>query len=138
MKGEFSVFASSDPIRQLQSDFFFFHHAMKKELERHFPKKGLSYRAKTYYVFKTEDDAALQLGGTAEGRDIGRVVSAVERFRRLIDEAFEVWQFIGRPSQLVDIANLCGMSWMHENGIFNKQNDEHTVESGNDERLPYE
>ena len=81
---------------ELWNDFLPFYQAMNDELFRHHPERGFGYRDKTWII---EDEEELD---------------AVDGFHAEIIRAFDEWRKTKEPSQLVDIANLMAMSWLHE------------------------
>lgn len=105
------MFNDDGPMSQLRDDVFIFYSQMLKEMERHFPEKGLSYRERTFSVPRTILTGSDGAMGT-ETVDVE--VSVLEKLNERCEEAFDEWKKTREPSQLVDVADFCMMIWVHE------------------------
>jgi len=81
-------------------EFTPFLEAMKAEYLRHYPEKGDSWKEDKHYRDPRSSDAYPQY------------LNQDQYLRGLLSNCFRKYRKSHDPSELLDIANLCGMLWL--------------------------
>lgn len=93
-------------------DFKPFFDAMIKEMQRHDPKYGDSWKERGFYVSRGRSVAD-------PDRWVDMDNHLKEQLKNAVGEYFE-GEFPEDPPQLIDIANICAMMWLRFNILEEK------------------